>query len=70
MDGISTTRRVLRRLGSFSFVGTVAFLVDIGLFNLLVAAGGYAFIAAVVMPVVSLALILLVQRGRSRDGVG
>ncbi|MGC2238103.1 MAG: GtrA family protein [Pyrinomonadaceae bacterium] len=37
MDGISTTRRVLRRLGSFSFVGTVAFLVDIGLFNLLVA---------------------------------
>ena len=37
MDGISTARRVLRRLGSFSFVGTVAFLVDIGLFNLLAA---------------------------------
>ena len=33
-----------------------------GLFNLLVAAGGYAFIAAVAMPVVSLALILLVRR--------
>ncbi|MFJ2506929.1 GtrA family protein [Arthrobacter citreus] len=37
MDGISTARRVFRRLGSFSLVGTVAFLVDIGLFNLLVA---------------------------------
>jgi len=33
-----------------------------GLFNLLVAAGGYAFIAAVAMPAVSLVLILLVQR--------
>lgn len=37
MDGISTARKVLRRLGSFSLVGTVAFLVDIGLFNLLSA---------------------------------
>ncbi|MCC3282839.1 GtrA family protein [Arthrobacter caoxuetaonis] len=37
MDGISTARRVFRRLGSFSLVGTIAFLVDIGLFNLLVA---------------------------------
>ncbi|WP_066302773.1 GtrA family protein [Arthrobacter luteolus] len=37
MNGISTARKVLRRLGSFSLVGTVAFLVDIGLFNLLTA---------------------------------
>ncbi|MBD8042787.1 GtrA family protein [Arthrobacter sp. Sa2BUA2] len=37
MNGISTSRKVLRRLGSFSLVGTVAFLVDIGLFNLLSA---------------------------------
>lgn len=37
MNGISTFRKVLRRLGSFSLVGTVAFLVDIGLFNLLAA---------------------------------
>ena len=33
-----------------------------GLFNLLVAAGGYAFIAAVALPIISLTLILLVQR--------
>ncbi len=37
MNGVSTVRRVLRRLGSFSLVGTAAFLVDIGLFNLLSA---------------------------------
>ncbi|MBD7994514.1 GtrA family protein [Arthrobacter sp. Sa2CUA1] len=37
MNGISTSRKILRRLGSFSLVGTVAFLVDIGLFNLLSA---------------------------------
>jgi len=35
------------------------------LFNLLVAAGGYAFFAAIALPVVSLALILLVQRHRA-----
>lgn len=30
-------RKVLRRLGSFSLVGTVAFIVDVSLFNLLAA---------------------------------
>lgn len=41
-----------------------------GLFNLLVAAGGYALIAAVALPLVSLTLILLVQRrsANRRDG--
>lgn len=32
-----TLRAVLRRLGSFSAVGAVAFVVDVGLFNLLAA---------------------------------
>ena len=32
-----TLRAVLRRLGSFSAVGSVAFVVDVGLFNLLAA---------------------------------
>ena len=34
-NGISPVRKVLRRLGSFSLVGTVAFIVDVTLFNVL-----------------------------------
>lgn len=34
-SGTSPVRKVIRRLGSFSLVGTVAFLVDITLFNVL-----------------------------------
>ncbi|MCC3265829.1 GtrA family protein [Arthrobacter gengyunqii] len=33
--GISPVRKVLRRLGSFSLVGAVAFVVDVSLFNVL-----------------------------------
>ncbi|WP_104102101.1 GtrA family protein [Arthrobacter sp. 08Y14] len=33
--GISPIRKVLRRLGSFSLVGAVAFVVDVSLFNVL-----------------------------------
>ena len=33
--GISPVRKVLRRLGSFSLVGAVAFVVDVTLFNIL-----------------------------------
>ncbi len=34
-NGISPVRKVLRRLGSFSLVGAVAFVVDVTLFNVL-----------------------------------
>ena len=49
----------LRAAGTFGLLCLV--MSYHGLFNLLVAAGGCAFFAAVAMPVVSLALILLVQ---------
>ncbi|MCC3272344.1 GtrA family protein [Arthrobacter zhangbolii] len=37
MAGTTGVRRIAHRLGSFSVVGTVAFVVDVGLFNILSA---------------------------------
>jgi RsiW-degrading membrane proteinase PrsW (M82 family) len=50
----------LRAAGTFGLLCLV--MSYHSLFNLLVAAGGYAFIAAAALPIASLALILLVKR--------